>query len=715
MSRPHLNYSLIAFAVMQAFAGAASAQTETKVVITGARSPASAHAGIGGFSEAPLLETPASITVIDRQQMQEFGIRNSSDAMKFDASVSDAYNAVGYAENFSIRGFNLDNTSSYRKDGIAIPGDTQIPLENKERIEVLKGLAGLQAGVATPGGIVNYVTKRPTATDLRSATVEVRERGTLYGSVDLGGRFADKRFGYRINAAGEKLRSYVKGADGERQFVSGAFDWQVTPDALLQFDIDYQHKSQLTAPGYQLIRGVNLPTGISQTMLLNDQPWAKPVDTKSTNAGLRFEYRLNDAWRASVSMNKHWFKRDDYTAFPYGCSNEGEGFYPGYCSNGDYDVYDYQSVGEKKSPFGAQAMLQGKFATGSVRHQLTVGTSLFTRSDESGDYVYDYAGSSNIYHNVVVPPAPGNPATGPVFERRSENERALFAQDILTLSPQIKLHTGLRYVQVKRDEYIPDENSSKANMPRSYAHSDESFALPSVALVYSPTQDWNVYGALTHGLEHGGIAPIETSNQNTALAPSRSKQFEIGVKGAIGNDTTVSAALFQIRKGLEFTNGANTYVRAGDATHRGLELSAEGKINASLHYGLSLLALHTEQQGTGQADFDGKRVTDVPKLRTSAWVEYAVPKVAGLKVNAAWQYAGEKAFDPANTVNVPAYHLFDVGASYATRLAGAATTLRFGVNNVFDKFYWRDVTPALGGYLLTGAPRTFRASAQFDF
>ena len=705
MYSPHLKYSSIAFAVMQAFAATASAQTITEVVITGARSPAGDRAAIGGFGDALLLQTPASIAVIDRQQMQDFGIRNSSDAMKFDASVSDAYNAVGYAENFSIRGFNLDNTSSYRKDGIAIPGDTQIPLENKERIEVLKGRAGLQAGVAAPGGIVNYVTKRPTASDLRSVGVEVRERGTLYGSVDLGGRFADKRFGYRINTAGEKLRSYVKGADGERQFVSGAFDWQITPDVLLQFDVDYQHKSQLTAPGYQLIRNVSLPTGISQTMLLNDQPWAKPVDTQSTNAGLRVEYRIDDAWQASISANQHWFKRDDYTAFPYGCSNEGAGFYPGYCSNGDYDVYDYRSVGEKKSPFGAQAMLQGRFGTGTVWHQLTLGTSLFTRSDAAGDYVYQYAGSSNIYRNVAVPPAPGNPATGPVFERRSENERALFAQDIATLSPHIKLHTGLRYVQVRRDEAIAGGT----------ARSDDSFALPSVALEVGLNRNWTAYGALTHGLEHGAIAPIETTNQNRALAPSRSKQFEIGVKGAIGNDTTVAAALFQIRKGHEFTNSANTFVRAGDATHRGLELSARGKTDASLHYGLSLLALHTEQQGTGLADFDGKHVTDVPKLRTSAWLDYAVPMVAGLKVNAAWQYAGEKAFDLANTVNVPAYHLFDVGASYATRLVGAATTLRFGVNNVFDKFYWRDVTPALGGYLLTGAPRTLRASAQFDF
>jgi iron complex outermembrane receptor protein len=712
MSQPHLKYSVLAFAVTQAFSLGAAAQNIPEVVVSATKPIAAERASIGGFSDAPLLETPASISIITHQDMQDFSIRNSTDAMKLDASVGDSYNAVGYSESFSIRGFTLDPTSSYRKDGLAIPGDTQIPLENKERIEVLKGLAGLQAGVAAPGGIINYVTKRPTNTDLRSVTVEARERGTLYGAVDLGGRFEDRRFGYRINAAAEKLRSYIKGADGERQFVSGAFDWQISRDALLQLDFDYQHKSQLTAPGYQLIRNVSLPTGISPSMMLNDQPWARPVDTRSTNAGLRFEYRINDDWQASVGMNKHWFKRDDFTAFPYGCSNEGAGYYPGFCSNGDYDVYDYQSTGESKKPFAAQAQLQGKFATGAVNHQLTVGTSIFTRSDSFGDYVYNFAGISNIYHNVIVPPAPGNPTTTNVFERRRENERALFVQDIAALTPQFKLHTGLRVANLKRDQFVVDD---QVKLTGHFIHSASTFVLPSVALVYSPSQDWDVYGSLTHGLEHGGIAPFQTTNQNTALAPSRSKQIEVGVKGALGNDMIVSAALFQIRKGLEFTDASNTYVRSGDETHRGLELSAQGRATRELRYGLSLLALNTLQQGTGDPTLDGKRVTDVPAFKSSAWIEYSVPSVPGLKLNAAWQYSGKKAFDSANQVMVPGYHVFDLGATHATRLAGVATTLRFGVNNVFDKFYWRDVTPALGGYLLPGAPRTMHASAQFDF
>ena len=701
-----LKYTVLACALMQAYS--ASAQTEVpSVIVTGSKWVVTDRASIGGFSETPLLDTPASITAVSLNQMQDLSIRSATDAVRFDASVGDAYNAVGYAEQFSIRGFALDNATSYRKDMIAIPGDTQIPLENKQGFEILRGLAGLQAGVAAPGGMINYVTKRPTDVPLRSATIEVRERGTVYGAVDLGGRFADRRFGYRINAAAEDLKSYVRGADGERQFVSSAFDWQISPDALLQLDLDHQHKSQITAPGYQLIRNEVLPANVSPKTLLNAQPWTRPVDTDSSNLGLRFEYRFNPEWKATVTANKHWFKRDDFTAFPYGCSNEGDGFYPGYCSNGDYDVYDYQSTGERKTPFGMQALLQGRFATGSLRHALNLGVGYAERHDSFGEYVYDYAGYSNIYQNLIVDPAPGNPRTGPVMERRSNEESSLFVQDVVTLSPAFTLHAGARYVKLKRDEL------AEIGLP--WVHASDSFVLPNVALVYKPATDWTVYGSLSHGLQYGGIAPMETANENSALPPSRSKQTEIGVRGVVNYQLMVSASLFEITQGLEYINATNSFVRAGEQRHRGIELSAQGKATQNLSYSLSLAALDAKQTGTGDAAVEGKRVTNVPEFRSTAYVEYAVPQLPGLKVDAVWQYSGNKAFDPSNRVKVPGYHVAGLGASYGLRLAGVNTVIRARVDNAFDKFYWRDVTQALGGYLLPGAPRTFRLSAQFDF
>lgn len=707
----HLKYTAVACAIAQAFVAQAQAQDTThpvaEVVVTGNRFVAADRASVGSFGEASLFDTPASIISMGRTQMQDLSIRSTTEAVRFDASVADAYNAVGYAEQFSIRGFALDNNYSYRKDGFAIPGDTQIPLENKERFEVQKGIAGLTSGIATPGGVVNYTTKRPTNAPLRSATVEIAERGSLYGTVDLGGRFEDRRFGYRINAAAADIHPYVRGANGDRQFVSAAFDWQITPDALLQLDMDYQRKSQITAPGFQLIRNATLPTGVSPRMLLNDQPWTRPVTTKDSNLGLRFEYKLAPDWLATVSGNKHWFKRDDFTAFPYGCSNEGAGYYPGYCGNGDYDVYDYQSTGERKTPWGVQAQVQGKFATGAIRHQLTVGASYSERHDSFGDYVYDLVGYSNLWHPLVTPHVAADRVTGPVFERRSDEERALFAQDIVKLTDQFTLHAGLRHVQIKRSEFIDDTTG--------YVHSDASFLLPSVALMFSPSRAWNVYALVSHGLQHGGVAPMQTTNENQVLAPQRSHQVEIGAKAALGNDINLSAALFEIRQGLEYTDANNTYVRNGRETHRGLELTAQGRATPALDWSLSLMALNTRQQGTGQASIDGKRVTDVPAFKSVAWVQYAVAAVPGLKVDGTWQYSGKKAFDVDNTVFVPDYHVFGVGASYGMKWGATNITLRARAENLFDKFYWRDVTPELGGYLLPGAPRTFRASAQFDF
>ncbi|MFC5462144.1 TonB-dependent siderophore receptor [Massilia niabensis] len=703
-----LKHSLLACAIAQAFSVNASAQTAEPIAsvhVTGSKWSVSERASVGGFGETAIIDTPSSITAIDRGQMQDLSIRSASEAVAYDASVGDAYNAIGYAEQFSVRGFMLNNNTGYRKDGIAIPADTQIPLENKERFELLKGVAGMQAGLAAPGGILNFVTKRPTEAPLRSVTVEARERGTLYGAVDLGGRFEDRRFGYRINAAAERLRSYVEGADGKRQFASGAFDWQITPDALLQLDMDFQHKEQITAPGYQLIRGVARPQNVSPKTLLNAQPWTKPVDTDSANLGLRFDYRLNAEWRAVVTANKHWFKRDDFTAFPYGCSNEGEGFYPGYCSNGDYDVYDYQSTGERKTPFGIQAHVQGHFAAAGLRHVLTAGVAYAERHNRYGDYVYDYAGSSNIYNNQVVDPAPGNPVTGPVSERFRDRERSLFVQDIITLTPDLALHAGLRYVKIDSTQ-LPEPELG-------WASNRASFVLPGVSLVYSLAPSWNLYGTVAHGLDAGGVAEMGTSNENMDLGPSRSKQFELGTKGNFGG-VAVSAALFQITKGLEYTDATNTFVRSGDQQHRGFELAAQ-KSSGALSYGANLMALQAKQKGTGDSLIDGKRVTNVPELKTTLWADYAVPAVPGLKLSGQWQYAGEKSFDPENTVNVPGYHVFGLGAAYGMKLGGTSVTLRARVDNLADKFYWRDVTQQLGGYLLPGAPRTVRLSAQFDF
>lgn len=711
--------SLIALAIAQAFALSSSAMAQSNdnvlpaVTVTAVPDTTgrAATASVGGFSEQPLQETPASITVITQQQMQDRNIRSTTGAVETDASVNDSYNAVGYAEQFSIRGFKLENATSFRKDGLSFSGASSVPLENKEQIEVLKGISGLQAGVSTPGGIINYVTKRPTDKPLRTVTTSISERGTVYGAVDLGGKTDDKRFGYRINAASESIRSYVNGADGNRNFVSGAFDWQLTDRALLQLDMDYQHKSQITAPGYQLLDGTTLPTHVDPKRLLGGgAPWIAPVVDDTSNIGLRFKYTLNQDWHMTLAANRYELKRDDRSAFPYGCS--ASGLFPGYCANGDYDIYDYKSDNEVHTILGTQALLQGKFATGTVKHDITFGATYDQRRDKAGQPVYGTVpggsanGSGNINSDGYTDVNDPSVFSGPVYLKRKDDEWSVFTQDVMALSDKLKLHAGLRYTDLSRDQFDVANGAQVSDYNRSYF-------LPNIALVFSPQQNLSVYGAYSQGLQHGGIPPNTTGE--LMLNPSRSHQFEVGLKTDVTNNLSFTAALFQIKSALEYYDASNTFVQNGDAVHRGLELGVQGKPTQNLLVGASLTALDAKQEGTGDASLDGKRNVNVPKLKSVTWLEYTLPQMPEVKLNTQWVYSSSKAFDTKNTTIVPSYNVFNVGARYETKINGVKTNLNFTVDNVFNKSYWRDVTQDLGGYLFPGAPRTFMLTAQFGF
>ncbi|WP_293775952.1 TonB-dependent siderophore receptor [uncultured Oxalicibacterium sp.] len=712
-------YKLSVLAVSCAFAPAAVAQNAQpsgdnvlpEVVVTSAPADGMArNASVGGFSETPLLETPAAINVITQEQMQDRSVRSATDAVKWDASVQNSYNAVGLADWFAIRGFVLDQGASYRKDGMVILAQAMVPMENKERIEILKGLAGLQSGIASSGGILNYVTKRPTDVPVRSATFEVRERGTVYSAVDLGGRSADGMFGYRINAAAEDIKSYVKGSTGDRRFISGAFDWRLSSRALLQLDLDYQHKSQLTVPGFQLLGPEQrIPTGVSGKQMLNDQRWSRPVIDDSDNIGLKFDYQLTDNWRTTLQANKSTLRRDDAVALPSGCQTQS--LIVGYCSDGSYSLYDLRRENDKRSIMTTQALLQGNFMTGTMRHDLTTGVSTLNRRDNFADYVFNYVGESSIYN-----PAYYNNyqlvGVNPVHLRRKDEERAVFVQDVMALTSQLKLHAGVRYVQLKRDQF----NSSGVVTRRT----DDNFILPNVALVYNVKPTLAIYGSYSQGLEPGGEAPTGTTNAEVIMDPSKSKQVEVGVKADVTPDLSMSAAVFQIKRKNEYVDATPTYVVAGTQVNRGVEFAAQGRVTRDWMLGTSFTALQAKAEGTGDARIEGKRVGNVPRFKSAVFTEYALPDMPAIKLNATWIYSTSKIFAPSNEIaalnkKVDGYHVVNLGARYATKFGNTATTFRFGVDNVFNKFYWGDASSAFGGYLIPGAPRVFRLSAQFDF
>lgn len=670
-------------------------------------------ASVTGLGDTPLLDTPASVSVIPRQLLDDQQVRLLSEVLRNDASAGDSYAPIGYYENFAVRGFALNPAGSYRINGHSVVGEQPVALENKQQVELQKGLSGLQSGVTEPGGLINYVTKRPE--NVRSVSVGTNQDGERTIAADLGGWFGvDEQLGLRVNLAHEDIRTFVEHANGKRDFASLAADWKLSPDALLQFDVEYQKRSQRSVPGYQLLGGTTVPANADPKKLLGYQSWSQPVGIDSLNLGGRFEYRLSADWKASIDASRSRVVIDDYSAFPWGCYGAAScagAAVPNYFSaEGDYDVSDYRSPDDTRQHDELQAALSGSFATGTLRHELTVGASALRRTIDRRQSVNEWVGTGNIYQDNVDY-APIDVALSPKRRRLDSRQAGLFFNDRITLDPQWQALLGGRLVRLDEKAFGSSGTSERATRRTQF--------LPSASVIFKPRADVSLYASYSRGLSLGGEAPWFTSNADQVLAPTTSRQIEAGVKRD-WQGLSLGAALFQIRRAYQYTrseaDGSFTFVQQGRQANTGVEFSASGQAARNLQLAASTAVIQARAKGTGTPAYDGHQALNVPKVRAVVSADYRVPGAEGLALLGGLQYSGSKTANYAGTVKVGDYVVAHLGGRYTTQIGGYQTVLRLMVDNLFDKRYWRDVGESAGdGYLFLGAPRTARLSATVNF
>jgi iron complex outermembrane receptor protein len=669
----------------------------------------------GSFGHAPLHDTPAAISVITRDQIDDRQPHSLSELVHSDAAVGDNYAPVGYYQDVAIRGFPLDLATGFRLNDMSIAGEQLVPLEDKQRVEILKGLGGLEAGVVAPGGLINYVSKRPA--DVHSVTVGTDSHGSRYVAMDVGS-WLSPSFGVRVNAAHEDMHSYVQHDSGRRNFLSLAADWKISDNATLQLDTDYQTSSQRSVSGYQLLSGTTIPSHPSRTRMLGFEPWQQPVGIDASNTTARFDYRFTDAWSAQISAGHSHVVIDDNVAFAYGCFYSPDcasGATPGYffAPNGDYDVYDFRSPDDNRQNDEVRAVLKGSFDTGLLSHEIDIGASAFRRTLDQRPYVYDYVGTANI--DDVDPPyfAPSPNQPGPSAQTLSSWQRSLFALDRVHIGAQWQVLAGGRFVRLHERAY--DDSGVLQRDTRL------SKLLPQAAVMWQPVAPLTAYVSYSESLSLGNQAPYWTSNGDTILPPLLSRQVEAGVKYAVSDALDLQAALYRIRQPYQFAQPdaspeGFTYVQRGDETHTGLELNAAGKMTDNLRLTASVNLIQARAQDTGTPSYEGHQVVNVPRLRTALYADYRLPFAADLSLLGGWRYASSNVATPNGATRVPAYHVFDAGLRYVTQWNRHALTWRLNIDNVFNHFYWRD-TGTSGGdsYLFPGAPRLARLSVTYDF
>jgi len=669
---------------------------------------------ISGFGSNDIRKVPASVATITSDLLTDQHAKGLTDVIKNDASTGDGYAAIGYYPNIVARGFALNLASSYLLNGNLIRGEQNIALENKEQVEILKGASAIQNGMSTPGGIVNYVTKRPM--NIRSLSFDIDENGDNTVATDFGGFLGqNQQFGYRINLANQNIRSYVEHANGERLFGSLAFDWEIDEKSKLQFDIESQRQQQRSVPGYQLLDGKIVPTNVKWDRLLAYRDWANPVTNKSLNTSLQYQYQFNDDWAATLTAAHSKVVLDDYSSFAWGCYSsvcETTGLGNTFDKNGNYDVSNYRNPDDTYETNQYKAALAGSFNTADIVHNIKLEFAQTDKERNRYKSINQTVGYGNIYTGEIVQTeTPNTQIKGNKYKAVESKQTSITALDRVEWNPEWSTLLGGKWIQLDETAY---KSSGKQTR-----NTDTNKFLPQLAVVYSPWEKTNLYASYSEGLTEGGTAPWYATNADQSLEPVKSTQYELGLKQQIKN-FLFTTALFDIKQDnqdIHITADKKfDFISQGKQHNYGIEFGLNGNLTEALKINSSLALINARLIDIETEAYKGHQVQNVPKVRFSSYAPYDIAQIEGLSVLGGLRYSSSKNANKDATAKVSGYTLFDLGANYNLTLSGYQTTLRFNVDNLFNKKYWRDVGGSGGDdYLFLGNPRTAKFSVSVNF
>lgn len=644
----------------------------------------------GALGNMSKQNTPFTIETYSEDYISNLQARSLGELTKFDAAISLSGNNLITENNaFAIRGISTDFDTGQKLDGMNFRSRAKdLPLEHLERVEILKGAGGFLYGFAAPGGIINYVLKRPTDEFKASVSTQLMDSGLLMAHGDVGGRVGpDDMFGYRVNVVSEAGDTYVDDGEAYRKSASVALDWRITPDLIWQADALISERKSYG--GYFSIN----PTGtIGKVVSPIDgdkrlaPDWTR-YESEHITTGSDLIWQVNDNWNNKLSYRYSTSYRNPLMPILY---TDGDGNYSATLFNYNNLFKSYQT----------QNVLSGVIETGPVTHNMAFGLS-HTRTISSN--------SSGI-GTLSIPLGSGNLSSPVDFDRpvghldksdASFNEysritrKEAFISDTLNVGESWDFIVGARYGSLEDD----------------YGDYKESEITPSFAAIYRPLEWMSIYASYVEAFEQGATAPNTAVNAGEVFQPLVSKQYETGIKVDYDN-WSANMAIFQLERGLTFTDGNNVFSQDGEAHFEGIELSTRGKITEQWMVGASAMWLDATNKKTTNPILEGEPIQGVADKQFRLYSEYQVPNTQVTFTGGA-QYTSSVPLDVANQWQVGSVTLFDLGARYEIDFNKQLLTLRLNIENLTDKAYW--LTSAGSSGIAQGAPRTIKLGAQLDF
>jgi len=643
--------------------------------------------------EATQLETPGQVTVIDEQLIDEQRASTLGNVLKNDSSIS-AGGVSRNRESFKLRGFDLQSSSGFLRDGKQHWSHYRQPIELLERVEILKGPAGLLYGKSAPGGLVNMVAKKPTYETQINISQDLGSNNDSRTTADVSGSLNDAQT-LRARAVVSKQsydswRSYSDGSTpSTERFVGGLFvDYDLNDKVTLSVHYDRTNDNGSVDSGAYI--DINTGKPILGEEHIWDAQWST-IENDVENVGFDIAAQLSDNWNMKLGYNNQDFRRHDTESF-----TEHKSFDP---TKGtvDYRVYDRMDHWVFNTAF---VDFVGEFEALDMQHQTLIGANWL------GYYYSKLSDSTKGYEGTIGQPFDKPDGTHYSNGTKSLTERdsyGIYVQDMVTVNDQWQVLAGLRF-------------DREVNSKDTYNN-----LLPKLGLIYHPKANGSIYVTYSESFEpKDAIDDTKDINNEVELDPVKGKLYEIGSKWELmDNQLFISGAIFDItQENMIITEDLKTdpifdtkTTQAGKQVHRGAEFSAMGYVTEAISLSGSMTYLDATIHDAGNAGIDGKRPADVPEFSASVWSRYSFANNTDVNLGAI--YVGERFGDEKNEYKKDAYTRFDTGIAHTINYdKDMDLVLRFNIENLFDTDY------LAGGSqkkTIIGEGRNYMASIQLRY
>ncbi|ADU34328.1 TonB-dependent siderophore receptor [Variovorax paradoxus] len=614
-------------------------------------------------------ETPQTVSVVTRQQMDDFGMTSIDDVIRATPGVSivtyDSERTEYYARGFAIQNFQYDGIPM-RRDSAYSAGNTLTDTSIYDRVEVLKGATGLLTGSGEPGATINLVRKKPTRAFQGQLSASAGSWNTYRTEADLSGALNESgSVRGRVVAALQDRHSQLDHYKRSSKVFYGVLEADLTPSTLLTVGADYQDND----PKGSTWGGIPIFNSLGN---FNSMP-------RSFNNGARWsgwgqytrtgfstlEHQFGNGWVAKVQYNH---QINGYDAL-LGAAAGGN---PNPLDGSGTSMWLGKYVGRTTSD-ALDAYASGPFKLLGREHELVVGASIARRRWKNDGYNFPgyQTNVSGYYGWTGQVPFPVSSATPDFSDNEVTRERGLYAATRLNLSDRLKLIAGAR-VSSYRNKDI-DRSGEVA---------------PYAGLIFDLTPQLSAYGSYTTI-----FMPQSSQDVNgRTLDPQDGKNQEVGLKGSfLDGKLNASLAYFHLEQN-NYPEATGGLTPRGGQAYRAIQgvvaKGVEAEVSGELAPGWQLHAGFTHKV----AKQDRKKVSTLePEDQFSLYTTYRLRgALQGWTLGGGARWQSKSWGDASNpvlgttTFTTDAYWLFDLMARYefSPRLSA---TLR--VNNALDKKY----------------------------